>query len=145
MSEKDSIKIVETFPPNYKQICDRFPTVANTPDALFMYDIVLHNPHKIKLLDHVIIHETVHSYQQAGKPEEWYEKYFTDTQFRLSQEVEAYGMQFAYILDQGNHRDYNDGMLFQIAGKLKDPIYDFDLNYMQAELMIKRVAKEKIV
>ena len=141
--EESKIKIEQTYPPNYARICDRFPVVRNVPDALFVWDKTIHNPHKIKLLDHVVIHETVHSYQQNGDPETWYAKYFWDTEFRLRQEVEAYGTQFAFILGQGNHRDYNDGILFELTEKLKDPMYDFKLNYMQAELKIKKMAKVK--
>lgn len=143
MEKNDSIKIEETFPPNYQQFVDRFPQVKDTPDVLFMYNRTLHNPHKIKLLDHVIIHETVHSYQQNGKPEEWYEYYFNNTEFRMCQEVEAYGMQYAYILEKVKHKNVREGLLFQLVGKLTDPIYEFNLNHMQAELKIKRVAEEK--
>jgi len=142
--EQQKIRVEETYPPNYAKICERFPIVRNVPDALFVWDKTIHNPHKIKLIDHVVIHETVHSYQQKGDPETWYAKYFWDTEFRLSQEVEAYGTQYAFILDQTKDKTVRYELLFQIVEKITDPMYEFKLNHMQAELKIKKMAKIKM-
>jgi hypothetical protein len=47
----------------------------------------------------LIVHEQTHFRQQAaiGGPEIWWEKYFTDKQFRLEQELEAYEKQCDHI------------------------------------------------
>lgn len=43
------------------------------------------------------VHEQTHFDQQNGNPEEWWERYFTDKDFRLSQEVEAYKNEITFV------------------------------------------------
>lgn len=63
----------------------------------------------------LIIHEGVHVKQQKEMgPEKWWDKYFVDKEFRLSQEVEAYKAQIRYI--KLNVKDRNTA--FKICHKI---------------------------
>lgn len=53
------------------------------------------------------IHEATHVLQQQSAGVElWWEKYFADPQFRLLQEVEAYGNQIIWAKEHYNQWDY---------------------------------------
>lgn len=43
------------------------------------------------------VHEATHIKQQNGQPDQWWDKYFTDKAFRLSQEVEAYRNEISFV------------------------------------------------
>jgi len=87
------MKIKNELPPNYSEIISVLPRDMN---AVFCYGDTLYNPFNRKITPDVEVHEQVHSKQQGDSPEMWYNKYLYDKDFRLRQEVEAYGTQYAF-------------------------------------------------
>lgn len=87
------MKISIELPPNYRQIIDILGDVGN---AVFCYGDTIYNPFNRDITPDIEIHEEVHSRQQGNNPEIWYINYLTDRDFRLKQEVEAYGTQYAF-------------------------------------------------
>src|SRR5258708_5588964 len=91
------MKIKIAPPPNIEDIRKVFPdlqkgTVFTYGDTIYAPDIYS----EAQIESHIHVHEDVHARQQQN-PEEWWAKYLSDPNFRLSQELEAYGEQFRYV------------------------------------------------
>lgn len=117
------MKVERAYPPNYEAICSAFPWVRTTKGILFAWDLSIFNPDGIALTPSLHAHEEVHSIQQKGNPEAWWEKYLTSPEFRYGEEVKAHICEYAKIYsdtpDRGRRRKY----LTEIAGRLAGPLY----------------------
>lgn len=92
------MKVIQALPPNIKKIYARFPHVRGAP-VVFAYGDTIYNPGRDAVSDDVMAHEKVHQRQQAEHPggvEGWWDQYLEDSDFRLDQELEAYGAQLRY-------------------------------------------------
>lgn len=87
------MKQLPTFPPNY-HIIEQYLT--HVPGAVYCYGDTIYNPDNRELTPDVEHHESIHMRQQGAFPGEWWQRYLTDLRFRLEQEIEAYGEQYAY-------------------------------------------------
>ena len=137
------MQIVEEFPPNYEAILLVFPqikTVEHKP--IFAYGNYIYNPFKRNIPADIIFHESIHRRQQAGNPDAWWHQYLTDEDFRLRQEVEAYGEQFAFVRKHITNNRVRKDMLFSMATALSGEIYGSLLTFNQAETIITKYAKE---
>ncbi len=88
------MKEIRGLPPNIEFIRTALPSVP--PDALFCYGGIIYNPGGREITPDLELHESIHSRQQGSNPDAWYSNYLTDPVFRLSQEIEAYGEQYAF-------------------------------------------------
>ena len=86
--------IVEQYPPNYSTLESVFDI---TKDTVFCFGKTIYNPFGKELTADVIYHESVHSRQQGDNPDRWWIEYIKSPEFRLSQEIEAYGEQYAFL------------------------------------------------
>jgi len=127
------MKIVNTPPPNYKEIQKHFPDANYEKGVLFTYGNTCYC--KSITLD-LVVHEETHTRQQTN-PDEWWNKYFTDKQFRLEQEVEAYRNQWIYIDNNVKDRNQKARMLHQIAVDLSGSLYGNLVSYSEAISLIK--------
>ncbi len=90
------MRIINSFPPNYEQICKYFP-VRNKQGVIFTYKNVLYVPSGAQIPEHLMKHEETHALQQKEMGVDvWWERYFKDKKFGLSQELEAYRNQYQY-------------------------------------------------
>ena len=87
------MKIKKAKPPNYDEILLYLPV---NDRSVFCYGDTIYNPSGKDLLEDLIVHEEVHSRQQGEYPDVWWYRYLTEPQFRLEQEIEAYGEQYAF-------------------------------------------------
>ena len=94
MKRATSMKIVESFPPNYAMIVTVLGVCEN---ATYCYGSTIYNPYKKTIMSDVEIHEQVHMKQQGDNIDAWWMKYLMDTDFRLRQEIAAYGTQYSFI------------------------------------------------
>jgi len=118
--------IKHTPPPNYNEIKKHFPSADFNNGTVFTYfpDIYIRSHPQ----SHLLVHENTHLRQQQRiSPVVWWEKYFSDMYFRLSQEVEAYHNQYLY----------NKEILNEIARDLSSPLYGSICTYKQALALIK--------
>jgi hypothetical protein len=134
------MEIINTWPPNIEAIKKVFNLEGH--NAVFAYGDKIYNPLKLDLQPHVIIHEQVHSVQQAaiGGPEAWWGKYLVDKDFRLVQEVEAYAKQYQFARKQIN----NEGakrFLHEIASELSGSLYGNIVDYYEAHSLIRHKIK----
>lgn len=96
------MKISKEKPEIYEKLHERFG-VDWEKGIIITYGDTVHC--KFPLSDDLLVHEQTHIDQQAkiGK-EVFFEKYMSDSVFRLIQEVEAYQNQWKYIKSHYNHQ-----------------------------------------
>lgn len=128
------MKISKTFPPNYSHICD---FVTPTKDTIFTYGNTIYNPHDINILPDVVFHESIHKKQQGDNPETWWNLYLTDRDFRLSQEVEAYGEQYLFAKENVKQPRLVEWRLDNMAHALSGEVYGILLTYGEAKSKIR--------
>lgn len=94
------MRIVNGYPPNWEKIKATFPIEEN-PHVLITYGEEIFNPFNFPdIRPDLHFHESVHSWQQGRDPEGWWDKYIANVDFRVSQEIEAYGQQLRYIKNE---------------------------------------------
>ena len=129
------MKIIFDWPPNIDEIQKVFPVLDK---VVFTYGNTLYNPHKEPISVFLLKHEEAHSIRQGGNPKEWWERYLTDKEFRLAQELEAYQIQYReaekFIKDRNELYRY----LRKLAGDLSG-MYGLDLTFGLAMEKIKSV------
>jgi len=134
------MKILEENPPNIDDIKKVF-TVNDT--SVFCYGDTLYNPNKCPLDIPIIAHEELHSRQQGDSPKEWWDKYLTDVEFRLEQELAAYQVQYwvqcQFVKDR-NTRALN---LQRLAETLAGTMYNNLISVKQAKELIKWKPKKQ--
>ena len=78
------------------------------------------------------VHEFVHVDQQlAYGVQKWWNRYITDPEFRLSQELEAYSTEVAWIKKNVKDRNEKFRMIRQICFDLSSPIYGRIISYKE--------------
>lgn len=127
------MKIVIGFPPNIDLIRARFPLHQG---VVFTYGDTLYNPDGAIIPNHLLVHEEVHVRQQGSTPEKWWEIYFIDKEFRLSQEAEAYGAQYQFVHSRSSRQVSRD-FLKTLANQLSSPLYGKLCSFAQAKELIQ--------
>lgn len=135
------MKILEQFPPNYALIKVAFPAIENHK-PIFCYGDTIYNPFKITITADLDAHEAVHSNQQGDNPETWWNRYCTDPQFRLEQEIEAYGVQYKFIQDKKIPSKLFEWIKDRMVSALSGGVYGNLLTYGEAESKIRNYAKK---
>lgn len=98
MAEK-WLEVVREYPPNIDKI-DAVLHVRKQVGIVYAYGGKIYAPDSNNDLPFDIHeHERVHArqHEEHGGSEAWWDRYLSDVQFRLDQEVEAYRAQLAYI------------------------------------------------
>lgn len=98
------MQIIISYPPNIEEIRKKFNLAGKQP--VFAFGDKIYNPFGNNLPDHILEHEQTHLKQQEGMSiEEWWNRYLEDPEFRLNQELEAYRVQYKYLLEHANRND----------------------------------------
>jgi hypothetical protein len=132
------MKIEVGYPPNIEYIKQALPI---NETVVFAYGDTIYNPHDLEILPDIEAHEEVHQKQQGIDPQGWWLRYLTDPQFRLDQEIEAFGVQFAYVRARIKDKNLLYRYLFGIAINLSSSIYGNLISHAQAESKIRNHAK----
>lgn len=139
-----AITISEEKPPIWENARAVFR--INLDTVIFSYGDTIYNPGKVEIPPDIMIHEMVHIGQQKGNREDaalWWGKYMRDAEFRLSQEVEAYGKQYWYICtkkSQDKRVQWN--VLKRFAEILSGPLYAGCVGLPRAIQLIKEEARK---
>lgn len=125
-------------PPIYDEAVKLFKL---TPEqgTIFTYGDTVYNPWKIEIPDHLQVHEEVHMVQQGKDPARWWKKYFADTDFRLSQELEAYRKQYKFACKHIKDRNAQSRFLWDLAEMLASPMYGNLISFQEALGKIRKV------
>jgi len=127
--------IKNEYPPNIEDIKSRFEIA---PTVVFTYGDVIYNPSGKELPQHLIEHESTHRVQQLaypGGPDAWWAEYLINQSFRLQEEVEAYRVQWDFILAFCNRRDRR-ALYAQITKDLSSKIYGSMCSAKEAQDLI---------
>lgn len=93
-------------------------------EVIFTYGDIIYNPNNIEIPDHLLTHEKTHQYQQKAIGKDlWWDKYLTDSKFRIEQELEAYSRQYKHICRLTKDRNERNRILHKIAELLSGPMY----------------------
>ncbi len=130
------MKIKHKYPPNIEKIRAVFPLHKG---IIFTYGDTLYNPDKGNIDEALIKHEETHTRQQGDNPDEWWEKYFVDIDFRASQEIEAYRNQYQYAVENYS-RPMRRALLKQISKDLSSAMYG---NIISKEEAISSIKNKK--
>ena len=126
------MKIKYEYPPNIEEIRANFQLHKG---IIFTYGDTLYIPDRGKIDEALIKHEETHTRQQGDTPDEWWQRYFIDKEFRIEQETEAYRNQYKYALENYN-RQKRKYLLKVISEDLSSAMY--------GNVMTKEEAKETI-
>ncbi len=161
---QDILEIVVAFPPNYEIIQVVLPHAGR--EHTYIYGGKIYNPSGKKLPLDIQYHEYIHSLQHEEYPggcDAWWTKYLMDPDFRIDQEIQAYGEQYHYAkrhlveTDEdiraharryGEKKHLGGGVnnilreiLNSMAMALAGPEYGNLISYGAAEAAIKRYGK----
>lgn len=129
------MNVINAYPPNIEKIRKAFPINKNT---VFTYGDTIYAPTvNFKLSPDLQAHEQTHTIQQGPDPEAWWDRYISDTQFRLDQEIEAYRNQYRFYCKFVKGRNERFNFLRTIAGDLSSPLYGNLIGFLDATERIK--------
>jgi len=126
------MKQSHTKPPNWDKLVELFgvswgKTVVTYGDTCYCA-----NPLSLDLE----VHEAVHAVQQSN-PVEWWDRYYVDKEFRLSQEIEAYKAQTKFLRKYVKDRNQLHRRLDSISRDLSGAMYGNCISYDEAYRRIK--------
>jgi len=134
----EPMKIVESFPPNYREILD---VLGEDKNAVYCYGDTIYNPYKREILPDVHVHERVHQRQQGEFIDVWCYKYLHDKDFRLQSEIEAYGEQYSFIKTLDMSSSLKKWALEDMAKSLSGEGYGNIISLPEAMAKIRLYAK----
>lgn len=127
-------------PPNWEAIIAKFPIVKEFEErVVFTYAPYIYVPGAQRLNPDIYVHETIHLKQQGADPKTWWARYIAEDEFRLEQELEAYGAQLAMFNDAGNR--VFEYMKDRLAQDLSSEFYGKLISFGEAASKIRRIAK----
>lgn len=129
------MNIEKTFPPNIALIREKFTLSGR---EIFTYGNVIHNPGGGVLGPELIAHESVHSRQQKGGIEKWWDQYLVNAEFRLNQEVEAHREEYRVFRSIIKDRGKVNQFLQHIAFRLASPMYGSIVSTGEARRLISK-------
>lgn len=116
------MEIVYAKPPNYERVASAF-NLEDHPGVIFTYGNKIYVPagDKLKIDKPLMRHEETHARQQRDIGiEEWWDKFITEPEFRLSQELEAYREQYRNMadLDAPSRMGYLNHICSDLSGEM---------------------------
>lgn len=137
------MKIIEGYPPNIDVIKLKFPSLDDHK-PIFSYGDSIFNPFKVVLTPDLEFHEKIHSERQGEFPEIWWNRYLTDDQFRLEEELLAYSEQFKFFKERVVNPKLTDWLLDKISMALSGELYGNLISYGEARSKIRNYAKNML-
>jgi hypothetical protein len=135
------MKISKLYPPHWDFIGRMFPE-AKEYKAIFAFGDTIYNPFGAEITPDLEVHEEVHSKQQGDNPFDWWYRYATSKDFRLSQELDAYAKQYRFVIDTLGSSKLTDWLLDKCAESLSSELYGLNINYGEARSKIRNKSKK---
>lgn len=140
-----NMQVILDKPPIYSKAKELFN--LNEDDVIFFtYGNKCYSPSGKMPPDYLIVHESKHMEQQnydSVSAKIWWELYFADANFRMEQEIEAYGEQYKFICQGVKDRNKQHKYLWGIAEQLSGTMYGNCISHSQAMKRIKEYANGK--
>lgn len=136
---RNILKIIKDLPPMFDVIAATFNVINKS--VIFTFGDTIYNPMGVKVTRELQKHEEVHSERQLSMPrgpEEWWEKYIRDKDFRLAEESPAHRAEYlAYCKRHGSGRDK---YLVSVAGRLSSSLYGGIVDFKRARELVLGIA-----
>lgn len=107
------------FPPNIEEIRNTFELSGH---EIFAWDGIIYSPSQ-DLPEWLIEHEKIHFKQQNGDPEGWWNRYLSDEQFRLDQEIPAHVKEYKVYCSKIKDRNSHFKKKIELARRLSGKMY----------------------
>lgn len=134
--EKLQYKVVDYPPEGIYEKAKELWGVDFDKGTVFTYGDTIHA--KSKMSEDLLRHELTHVKQQTEMGKEiWWDRYFTDKEFRTAQELEAYRAQYKWVLDNVKDRNTQAGYLYFFTRCLSGDMYGNVLKWNEASALIK--------
>lgn len=130
---------IRYHPPFYLPLWKLFFPHADFESIVFVWGNNIYT--KYKLDQALFVHEYTHCEQQRLSKfwgTIWLIRYVLSSEFRFTQEIEAYQNQYAYYCARDKDRNYQAKFLHTLASDLSSPLYGFLIPYEKAR---NRIAK----
>ena len=137
------MKISYSNPPVWDKIIEKFGIKDGDP-IFATYGDCLYSPSGIEPTDDLLVHEMCHAEQQAHSEDTaklWWQNYMYDPVWRVEQEAEAYGAQYAFLCAKYKDRNKRANILWDLAGILAGPIYGNATDRISAQKLIRAFAE----
>ncbi len=133
------IKIIQGYPPNYQQIASNFPVTEN---QIYAYYPNIYKTREDDIEPSILLHENIHCERQKHQGvEKWWYNYIMDKDFRLEEELCAFGAQYAFAQTVYRSKQCQK-MLHEMSVNLSSPLYGNIIDKNKAECLIRLRAKE---
>lgn len=139
------MKIVHDKPPIYERARAVFKFSPHA-GILFAWGDTIYATNGAGVSGDLMAHESIHELQQevAGGPAIWWDRYLVDPEWRLEQEIEAYGAQVRYMrVMQYNKKKFSQ-ILDKITFDLSGPMYGSIIGYAEAQRQIQEASMQDI-
>lgn len=117
------MKVEVATPPLFDKIVAAFPN-ASQPGVIFAFGDTIYNPSNIIISPPLLAHEEAHGARQL-KPEEWWDKYIVDPDFRYNEELYAHGAEFKALMKMVHDRNQRAKLMIVTAQRLLAPLYNY--------------------
>ena len=131
------MEVSNTHPPNYEQILLVFPQAANK-GVIFTYGNTIYNPTGGPVSDELKAHEAIHCARQGNDIAGWWDRYLSDPEFRLDEELPAHRAEYRRFLFTHRDREECNAYLLRISERLASPLYGHLVSPNQARRMIAK-------
>lgn len=129
------VKVTQKEKPPIYEECVKIFDVSWNKGTIFTYGDTIYC--KYKLNNQKLAHEKTHVKQQLQYGiSEWWARYFTDKEFRLNQEVEAYINEVNYIKFNERNLIKKRELLDKITNDLASSMYGNLVTFEEAKLLI---------
>ncbi len=91
--------------------------------TIFAYKGKIYNPSGVDIPADILVHEEVHLKRQEGAEDDWYDKYLTDKEFRLNEEILAFREQYKFYCEMVRDRNLRARYLHSLAKNLSSEVY----------------------
>lgn len=136
-----TMQIIAAHPPNFSRIAEAFPHVLTSNGVIYCYGSKIYSPDGILLVTPELVkHESIHSQRQGQDVDGWWDRYITDMDFRLREEIPAHKAEYFAFCRRHGDRNIRAKFLSTISERLAGPLYGSLLTVRQAknEIMLSR-------
>lgn len=138
LSTYGAMTVVLVAPPIMERAVAKFGEPCR--EAIFCWGYEIRNPADISIDDFLVVHERVHSIRQHEIGiEEWWERYLTDDDFRIEEEVLAHRAEYEHRIGkhQAQHRRMRRFYMNQTIERVRNPMYRYRLSAGDARRRLK--------
>lgn len=137
------MNVLHEKPPNWDEINKLFKLPEGDP-VYFSYGDCCYNPEAYPMSAELIRHEETHLEQQGHDrtaAKIWWQRFLIDPEWRVEQEAEAYGAQYAFYCTRVKDREKRFHYLHGVARQLASPMYGSVIKHAEAMKKIKGYAQ----